>query len=315
MITKLKLNNKIIINTDIDGIISGLLLSNFCDCIVVGFSNSLDKVWLDISKCSSIFDGVYVDMYVPNETTITIDQHIIAVNDKHFKMISQNRNKINPNIYNPRFFLPIDSYKRKYPFGTCHFIIATLLRESIDVSKINFFNLSDKIFFIDYFLRADDAMISSLSNYKENAKEWWEWLSIYSNKSKTIESIKNYLYSKNIDLAMEIKKSISNKLLNTFYCDRQDGGITNIIDDKGTIKQNVKEYIHFISSLSNLNCFDINLSLKEFKGLNKRTCLTEYQREELIQNNSVNGEKVFSYAFVKTAKYGENFSYTVMDNK
>lgn len=117
MISKLKINNNLIINTDIDGIISGLLLSNFCDCKVVGFSNSLDKVWLDVSKCSSIYDGVYVDMYVPNENTITIDQHIIAVNNIHLKMISQNSNKINPNIYNPRFFLPIDSYKRKYPFG------------------------------------------------------------------------------------------------------------------------------------------------------------------------------------------------------
>lgn len=315
MISKLKINNNLIINTDIDGIISGLLLSNFCDCKVVGFSNSLDKVWLDVSKCSSIYDGVYVDMYVPNENTITIDQHIIAVNNIHLKMISQNSNKINPNIYNPRFFLPIDSYKRKYPFGACHFITATLLREGVDVSKIYFYNSSDSIFFIDYFLRADDAMITTLSKYKENAKDWWKWLLDYSNKSNVIKFIINYVYSKNIDRAIEIKNSISNILLYKFKCDRTDGGITNIIDDKGNLKQNVKEYIQFISNLSNLNCFDLKISFKEFKGLNKRTCLSEHQLIELIDNNSVNGEKIFSYAFVKTVNNSENFSYTIMENQ
>ena len=50
MIEKLKQNNKIIINSDIDGVISGLLLTNFCNCEVVGFSNSADGVWLDTSK-------------------------------------------------------------------------------------------------------------------------------------------------------------------------------------------------------------------------------------------------------------------------
>jgi len=60
MISKLKINNKEIINTNIDGIISGLL-SNFCVCEVVDFSNSSDKVWLDVSKCSSIYGGVYVE--------------------------------------------------------------------------------------------------------------------------------------------------------------------------------------------------------------------------------------------------------------
>lgn len=30
-------------------------------------------------------------------------------------------------------------------------------------------------------------------------------------------------------------------------------------------------------------------------------------------NNSVDGEKIFSYAFVKTANYGESFSYTIME--
>lgn len=184
MIEKLKQNNRIIINSDIDGVISGLLLTNFCSCEVVGFSNSADRVWLDTSKCNSIYDGVYVDMFVPNEGTITIDQHIVAINKEHLERIKINTNKINPNIYNPRFLLPNSSYIKKYPFGTCHFIISTLCRHGINMSNICLRNPSGGLSFIDYLLRADDAMNTSLSRYKTNAQEWWNWLFDYSQNPK-----------------------------------------------------------------------------------------------------------------------------------
>jgi hypothetical protein len=81
------------------------------------------------------------------------------------------------------------------------------------------------------------------------------------------------------------------------------------------LKQNALDYIQFISDLSNLNCFDVNFFLKEFKGANKRTRLTNNQQNELIFQNSVNGEKVFSYAFVKTFDNADYFSYTIMENQ
>jgi hypothetical protein len=315
LIEKLKQNNKIIINSDIDGVISGLLLTNFCNCEVVGFSNSADRVWLDTSKCNSIYDGVYIDMYVPNESTITIDQHIVAINNQHFERIKTNKNKINPNIYNPRFLLPNSSYTKKYPFGTCHFIISMLCRQDINLSSISFKNSSDGLMFIDYLLRADDAMNTSLFRYKNNAKEWWNWLFDYSNKSKIIEAFTSYLYSINIERASKIKTQITDRLINQFKCDRPDGGIIQIINEKGKLKQNALDYIQFISDLSNLNCFDVNFFLKEFKGANKRTRLTNNQQNELIFQNSVNGEKVFSYAFVKTFDNADYFSYTIMENQ
>jgi len=314
LIDKLKLNNKIIINSDIDGIISGLLLSNFCNCEVVGFSNSSDRIWLDTSKCNSIFDGIYIDMYVPNESTITIDQHIIAINKEHLELIKGNSNKINPNIYNQRFLIPTNSYIKKYPFGTCHFIISMLSKQGVNFSSISFKNRKSDLMFIDFLLRADDAMNTSLNSYKINAKEWWNWLYEFSCKSEIIKNITSYLYSITIEDAYNIKKQITNKLLNQFKCDRYDGGITQIINENGTLKNNVIEYIRFISDLGNLKCFDLNFPLKEFKGTSIRTQLSESQKKELIFNNTVNGKKIFSYAFVKTVNKADYFSYTLMES-
>ncbi|HOK61287.1 MAG: hypothetical protein WBJ36_02000 [Tenuifilum sp.] len=315
MIEKLKQNNKIIINSDIDGVISGLLLTNFCNCEVVGFSNSADRVWLDTSKCNSIYDGVYIDMYVPNKSTITIDQHIVAINNEHLEKIKINNNKINPNIYNPRFLSPTNSYIKKYPFGTCHFIISMLCKNGINLSSICLNNSSDELMFIDYLLRADDAMNTSISRYKINAQEWWNWLLEYSNKSETIKSLTSYLYSIDIEHATKIKTKITERLINQFKCERPDGGFIQIMNENGRLKQNLIDYILFISDLSNLKCFDLNISFKEFRGVHIRTKLSKDQQDELMNHNSVNGEKVFSYAFVRSIDKAENFSYTVMVNQ
>jgi hypothetical protein len=314
LIEKLKQNNRIIINSDIDGVISGLLLTNFCNCRVVGFSNSADKVWLDTSQCNSIYDGVYIDMYVPNESTVSIDQHIIAINNEHYERIRINSNKINPNIYNPRFLEPTESYTKKYPFGTCHFIISMLCKQGVNLSSVTLNSSYKELMFIDYLLRADDAMNTSLSAYRINAKEWWDWLFEFSNKSEIIKVLSSYVYSLSQERANIIKKQITGILISQFNCDRPDGGIMQIVNENGKLKQNVIEYIKFISNLSSLKCFDLNISLKEFKGISIRTKLSESQLNELMLHNSVNGKRVFSYAFVKTINKADYFSYTLMEN-
>ncbi|MFA5646807.1 MAG: hypothetical protein WC951_00740 [Bacteroidales bacterium] len=313
MIEKLIQNNKIIINSDIDGVISGLLLSNFCNCEVVGFSNSADKVWLDTSKCNSIYDGVYIDMFVPNESTITIDQHIIAINKEHIERIQNNPNKINPNIYNQRYLLPTSSYYKKYPFGTCHYIISELCKHGINLSNIGYQNLYEELRFMDFLLRADNTMYTTVIAYKENAKEWWNWLYKTSGNSEIIMNIITYLNTLNPNVVNEIKRKLTDVFLNTYNCSSTDGGFKEIADENGEIKYLVKEYINFISKLSKLNSFNFDLKLIEYKGEHIRTSLTASQQKELIQYNQINGRDVFSYAIVKSINKPEYFSYTIMD--
>ena len=315
MIEKLKQNNKIIINSDIDGVISGLLLSNFCNCEVVGFSNSADKVWLDTSKCNSIYDGVYIDMYVPNESTITVDQHIIAINKEHLERIQTNSNKINPNIYNQRYLLPTTSYYKKYPFGTCHYIISELCKHDINLSSIGYLNPYEELKFMDFLLRADNSMYTTVIAYKENAKEWWDWLYLESGNSLIIKNIITYLNTLNPNITKEIKRKTEDVFLKKYSSSSPDGGFKEIIEKNGEIKYLVKEYIKFVSKLSNLNPFNLDLKLIEHKGEHIRTSLTASQQNELIQHNKINGKNIFSYAIVKSINKAEYFSYTIMENQ
>ncbi len=314
MLEKLKENNKIVINTDLDGILSGIFLYHFCNCEIVGFSNSIDSIWIDESKCKSIFDAVYIDLFVVNPNVVSIDQHVISIDYQHNNILLKNENKINPNIDNPHFHLPNDSYYCKYPFGTIHYIIAQLEKSGIDLSDFKFNEAVENLNFKDYLLRADDAMKTTVdSNYAENAKYWWKWLYEFSNKSNIIRDLTHYLVSLNPEKVATIKTEISKKLKTSFDCDSSDGGIKEIGDTNHKIKESAKNYFRFIANSCNLTCFDLDLKLTKVSGANKRITLSENQKKELIENGKINNEVVFSYAFVKSSNKAENFSYTILD--
>ena len=313
MIQKLKNNNKIIVNTDIDGILSGLLLHHFCDCEIVGFSNSIDKVWIDQSKCKTIFDAVYIDMFVAHPNVISIDQHIIALNEEHHSYLVRNSNKINPNIDNPRHHLPNSLYYKKYPFGTVHYLISKLHKEGFCTNSLLLNNESDNLKFIDFLLRADDAMKTSVdSNYIQNASEWWQWLAADSNDNPTIIAIMEYLKTITPNKASTIKTQIADKLQQEFQSDTTDGGFKEVCNPEQKIKENLKTYIRFLADLGGLKYPDLDLNLTCFSGTNYRIELAAHQIDGLIKLNRIDGKTCFSYAFVKSSGKPENFSYTIM---
>ena len=311
MIELLK-NKPIIINTDLDGLISGLILKKYLNCRVIGFSNSAEKFWLDEQSVGDFKDACFVDMYVANPDTLAIDQHIISVNEEHHNLLSQNPNKINPNLMNQRCFLPNNSYYNKYPFGTIHFIIALLEEAGIDLTDLNLQEVAQNLSFMDLILRSDDAMKTTIdSNYMQNASEWWEWLKNISNNGSVTTSFITYLSNTDVAYATNKKSEIGRSRKGApFNCDRPDGGVREILD--GTqINEGVKEYLKFIAGIANIELFDINADFKTYKGLAKRTSLTPQQQKELITSNSINGQDIFSYAFVRTSNREKNFSYTV----
>jgi hypothetical protein len=308
-------DNKLIINSDIDGVLSGLILSNYANCEIVGFSNSDNTVWIDETKVKSIYDATYIDMFVANSNVKCIDQHIVSVNESQHQLLKLNPNKLNPNFDNPRFHVPNNSYFNKYPFGTVHYIIALLEAEK-SILSIDFMKKIGDINFIDLLLRADDAMKTSVdSAYVANAAIWWKWLYEKSNRSKNMNILIQYLNNLN-KFSVELIKNNTTKLLknpHTFGCESPDGGYKSIIDKNGNLLSNVVDYINFLSNASGLNCFNTNLKLTPFVGIAKRTSLNHLQIRELIENNSINGDEIFSYAFVRSAIKGDNFSYTVMN--
>lgn len=314
MLQKLKNNNKIIINTDIDGILSGLILHHFCDCEIVGFSNSIDKIWIDQSKCKTIFDAVYIDMFVSDPNVVSIDQHIIALNEEQHYYLSKNANKINPNIDNPRHHLPDKLYYTKYPFGTVHYIISRLHKEGINTNSLLLNQESDSLKFIDFLLRADDAMKTSVESYVQNASEWWQWLKNYSDESPTIIAIIDYLKTIDASKSTEIKTQIAIKLRKDFHCDTSDGGFKEVCNHDQSIKENLKTYVQFLANLGGLKFPDLDLKLTCFSGRNYRIELKENQMDSFTKLNKIDGKTCFSYAFVRSSGRSENFSYTIMNH-
>ena len=129
-------NPNIVINSDIDGMLSGMILQKYYGCKVVGFSNSWDCVWIDPQYENSTVDAinkpVYIDLYVTNPDVVCIEQHIIGYDDAHNKRIAALQTKINPNIMREGRTFSGD-YFHKYPFGTVHFLIALMEKEGVHV--------------------------------------------------------------------------------------------------------------------------------------------------------------------------------------
>jgi len=305
----LKSNRKIVVNTDLDGIFSALILHHYLNCEIAGFCNSVETVWIDKNRIDSVYDAVYIDMFVPRNNVICIDQHIVAVDEEHCRNIASLGTKFNPNLDNPRFYIPSTSYYLKYPFGTVHYIIANLEKSGLNLDLKPDHFVQPYLSFVDLLLRADDAMQTTVSSkYMKNASDWWNWLKRYSNNGKIITMLSDYLYSLT-DNEVTIKKSATvNLLKNTFRCESPDGGFKNICDSGGYLRSNVKNYIQFLSKISGLDIFDLNMKLDAKVGRAKRTQLN-IQQQQAIKKDA---REIFSYAFVKSASKADSFSYTVM---
>ena len=315
---KISRNQKCIINTDLDGVFSGLLLHNYLNWEVVGFCDSAETIWIDKTKCNNIKDCVFVDMYLLNEDIKCIDQHIISVDDEHNKILSENDNKLNPNLLNKRNFLPNQSYYNKYPFGTAHFIIAWLEQNGVELN-INLHNkVNENISVIDLLLRADDAFQTSCySRYTDNANDWWKWLVSFSDDGKTSVLLSDYINKskqyKTESQVADIKTSISKLLKSSpYFCNSPDGGYKNE-SYLGTdnLKDNVKEYISFIAEKSGLECFSLDFDFRLIKGIAKRTSLTKNQLERFKKTKL--DDKILTYAFVRSSNRDDNFSYTIFE--
>lgn len=311
-------NQKCIINTDLDGLFSGLILHNFLKWEIVGFCDSDESIWIDKNRCDNLIECTFIDIFIYSKNIRSIDQHIVSVDEEHNKMLSNNNNKLNPNLINLRNYLPNESYFKKYPFGTVHFIIAWLERNGINI-EIDLFNtLKDELRVIDLLLRADDTFYTStFSGYVENASQWWEWLKDFSNNGRIINIFNGHInnYKEHFDIAstIKLKKKIGELLQNApFYCDSPDGGFKGK-DSIGFnfLNPNLKTYIKFLAKNSGLKCFNLDFSFSQLKGESKRISLNDNQLNQLKESKF--HKDLFSYAFVKSSRKSNSFSYTLLD--
>lgn len=329
-------NKNIVINTDIDGILSGIILVKSLGCKIVGFTNSKEYVWL-ADGYDDLYAHVYVDMFVTDDRAICIDQHIVAVNDEHQKKIKESGTKFSPQIDGNRIFTNT-SYPIKYPFGATHYIIAQLESEGIKVELPDLMTPvpNSNINLADLILRADDAMASTVYAYRDNALYWWEYLKDKSPESDILNTLLTYLEQKRENILYhmiqsgirdnqtnrkaacksaidKIKKDTKDYFHNEFGSKCGDGGFRRITDEQGNLLPNIKKYIGAVSSVLGLADIDIPEHYIIHEGKYRRSSWFPYFEKDLVNDYTFCGHKIFSYAFIyRPDETGEiNFSFTL----
>ena len=284
-------NRKCIINTDLDGLISGMFLQEFLGWEVVGFSSCCgkrnDNLWLK-EGVNNINECVFVDLPVTIKDICIIDQHYVAFSKKNVEDYTKNKNKLNPNIMRSRFFLNND-YTRKYPFGTAHFILASLEKMNLipENYAIHFYKQLNNFDLADLFLRAD-RVIGNTYAYTENCIDWSNWMINYGGTiTKQLFNIVKTEYSTRYQREQFVEST-----LRQFGCAGLDGECSNLFRLQQQAK--LKIYFDFLSKAFNMKAIPIFnfVDYNNFEG--KRLAITNLS----IINEILQNPNLFSFAFV-----------------
>lgn len=240
-------NRKCIVNADLDGVLSGMLLQHFLDWRVVGYSSCCgkpnDELWL-AKDVANITDCVFVDLPVCVEGLPVIDQHFVAFNEESVRKFLEQGNKINPNLIKRRVFSDVNGrsqYTAKYPFGTVHFILAALENQNIIDKNVTMdlaanlggFDLADLLF------RAD-RVIGNTNQYTHNCIWWIDWLlSIGGSITKELFTIARNEFA----ARLQRERNVENALL-SFGCAGRDGDCSNLFRNRAL--DGLKKYFSFL---------------------------------------------------------------------
>lgn len=151
--------------------------------------------------------------------------------------------------------------------------------------------------------RADDALHTTLHAYRQNALDWWAWLNP-QNRFASITTIKNYIDGLNTANSFAYKRTIGEFFLQ-LGCDHQDGAFQNVIDEDGIILDKVLNYRNILSQIIGYELTLPNHYLAHIGQYGCRAASEDYCHRAL------NGERVYSYAFIWGPWSNKpNFSYT-----
>lgn len=294
-------NKNIIINTDIDGFLSGMILQKYFDCKVAGFSNSKETIWIT-PEITDIDAPVYIDLYVARPNVVCIEQHIIAYNKSHHKEIASFGTKFNPNLERKRTFVgDMESdYYHKYPFGTVHYLMALMAREGITVELPDLAAPILQTCAGQVILRADDALYSTLGPYRDNALDWWSWLDP-QNEYPAIEQLRTYINACDISRAKDYKAKIGAFFIR-IGCDGMDGAFNSVTNDTGDILGKVLKYRDIIEQIVGMD-----LNIPRHYRIHKGT----YDRKTGCDMKLLHEKNLFSYAFIFGPTKPNNFSFTI----
>lgn len=248
---------------------------------------------------------------------ICIDQHIIAFNREHHEEIVSYRTKLNPNLLRKRTFVgDMESdYFHKYPFGTVHFLITLMAKEGINVelpdltksfqiSQTGRYGQTVTVNAGHIILRADDALFSTLSKYRDNALDWWSWLD-RKREIPAINELRDFIDDCDCSKAWGYKDNMT-AFFTALGCDGIDGAFDTVTDSDGILLPKVEAYKNILCDIMGMELdlpkkYTIHQGQYAIKNVNPRSNMDILHSEDL-----------YSYAFIfGPNNKRDNFSYTL----
>lgn len=156
-----------ILSPDTNGLLCGLLMSNYLNWKVAGF---YDGKVLKIKKGISVKDCIFLDMEILRENIRSLGHHI---NIHNFNTLPSNYHKIMNRCINPNYIRGFDRahyFPQKYPLGSVHFLLFLLDEVYPDLIKIKKEGLGT-IFFAD-------GIWKILFKYTDNFLDWFQYLDV-----------------------------------------------------------------------------------------------------------------------------------------
>jgi hypothetical protein len=279
-------NNRIITNSDLDGVFSAMLLQKYYGVRVVGLTNSSDMIiaetWDDFVKAA------YIDMYMADQYIYSVDQHVITYDKDECVALLENKRKLNPNLERCRSFT--DGFTRKFPFSTFHYLIAIMARDGIEFK-------SPSEWFTRLSLRADDV-VSVFIRYAENVDDWRWYMNEYFNAPLFIgESID---YVRGLDNPGELKTETERFLKENFDCETKDGGF-KAISDNGVMNRNLLKMFHYVAEL-------FNVDVDYLDNIEYRSIKRDTMRARICAN--INKDDIISYAYINSPKTNKAYNFS-----
>ena len=206
-------------------------------------------------------------------------------------------------------------YYHKYPFGTVHFLITLMAKEGINVELPNLTksyqipqaerngqNISINAGHI--ILRADDALFSTLSVYRDNALDWWGWLD-RKREIPAINELRNFIDDCDSSKASTYKDNMT-AFFKALGCDGIDGAFDTVTDVNGQLLPKVEAYKNVICKIVGMD-----LDLPQFYKIHKGQYAIKMVRSQ-SNMDILNAENLYSYAFIfGPGSKRDNFSYTI----
>lgn len=293
----------IVTSTDLDGLLSSALLVLVSDWSLAGFFDSRDSLWLPSARSFDANFHVFVDVHASRSDWVSIDQHVVALNEEEAERLARSRNKINPNLARMTVFDGMNGrgFTSKYPFATFHYLLALLESGGITINLDLSRRVTEDLSLMDLVLRADGAA-ENTRNYARNAADWWNWLRTLGG-SLTSEIATAASAAANSPGGFSAKKRALEVVFRQSGCSTSDANFADALKADGT---SVPEIIPRLFGLFGLTDVPALGPLRRSIGTHVRTSPNSSERTTLAQRDDL-----FTYAFTSTRAGG--FSATLMD--